>query len=239
MWLPFDLNTLEALTMTTVESLQALLEKRFGGLLYAGRHASTENAACILELGSKAIGAPWTDNPQMLNTWDMRLINDIAVSPKLRTPWMLRVYAAYQDCRSWPIERQQAVATAIVIGTVRRVIAELPGLTDEVRAQCRAVTTMDEARIAARTSAAAARTLAAAARTVANAEDAVHAARSAADAARSAAHAAHAARSAARSAAWAAGGVSSTNEAVFIAACEVWLEAVQSQLLDNSLCLGS
>jgi hypothetical protein len=186
----------------TVRKLRSVLKKRFGGVIKKGSHEEN-GQCCALELLSVCREIPWTDNPGKVGSWDLRDINDIPVLDDLRTKHLVPVIAAYADSMSWPKERQREVATKLVILTVNRIVAELPGLSDAIRNQCREAKTLAAASAAASAAAGAA------------ASDARYAA--------SAASAAGAARYAASAASAAAG--AAAGDAVFIVACKLWLDA--------------
>lgn len=132
--------------MTTLEDLRERLSK-YGGLLRAGKHQSDCGIVCGVELLRDAMD----DDPEKARIYDVRRLNDIDVPDEVRTGCLLPVLAAYAGCRDWPIDRQRAVVERIVIDTVRLIVAELPRLTQEVAAQCRAVTTIDDVVSAAKT----------------------------------------------------------------------------------------
>lgn len=153
--------------MITIEELRQLCQEKFGGLLYTGVHQPPlapknseepnwdfEGRACINELanycatGDDYLPGDWDDCPS--KSWDLRKLNDIeGVSDKLRAARLMPLYVQYQDAMVWSIERQSATAKHIVVETVRRIIALLPGLSDAARQRCHAVTDLDTARAAA------------------------------------------------------------------------------------------
>lgn len=180
-----------------MQTIESLLETRFGGVIRCGSHKE-DGECCILELAAAAQGLPWTDDPEKVRCWDIRAINDAYADGARRTKAMLRLYAAYAGSMDWPTDRQQAVASRIAILTMNRIIAELPGLSDEVRQQCRDADTLDAAAAAAW------------------AAEAAEAARAAAWAAARAAEAA--AEAAAAAAAWA-------SDDVLDKAVDLWIEA--------------
>ena len=123
--------------------------------LSAGAH-NPDGQACALEYLSVARGIDWTDAPEKVRCFDLRLINDISVSDALRTEHLMPVLMAYDGSLDWPMERQQRVVERIIILTVQRLVADLPGLPDTIREQCRKATTLTEAAEAARAAAGAA-----------------------------------------------------------------------------------
>ena len=143
-------------------TLNEYIVEHFYGRLEAGKH-QPDGKACILEAVSAWKNMSWTDNPEVLNTWDLRPLNDIAVPSDLRTHWMPQVYAAYADCRNWPVDRKQTVVISLILALVREIIAEMPGLHEPIRNQCRQVHTLSEAARAAEKAAAVAAAAAAAA----------------------------------------------------------------------------
>lgn len=136
-------------TLCTQVSLQEVIDLH-GGKLSRGKNSSNSGSCCILEAHSVCIGIDWTDDPVANRTFDIRPLNDMKVSSKLRTEWMPPVMAAYEGSLDWPHEKQVAVVTRILIGTVREIIAELPRLPTRHVAECRAVRTLKEAALAAK-----------------------------------------------------------------------------------------
>ncbi len=128
--------------------LRSLLKSRFGGVLTSGAH--TENGeACALEAISVARGIAWTDDPKAVGMPDLRPINDIDVPDALRTKHLIPVLAAYSGWGEWSEERRVAVMSRVVIFTVNRLVAELPGLPVDVADKCRNADTLDAASDAA------------------------------------------------------------------------------------------
>lgn len=121
----------------TVEALLARLTEKFGGVLRRGQHDQT-GECCVLELHADMLGL-WTDVPERLRDFDIRPLNDMPVSDAVRTECMLPVLVAYAGSLDWPAARQEAVLGVIITRLVQDIIAELPGLPDTVRQQCRAV----------------------------------------------------------------------------------------------------
>ena len=191
--------------MTTVE-LQAHLDRLDDGVLRGGKH-SQGREFCALEFSSQVRGKPWSDAPDDLP--DVRPLNDgpWAANDRARTDALLPVLAVLWDWTTWTPARQQQWATDVVVQTVRRLVADLPGLPLVLREQCRRASTLDEAASAATFAARAARAAVSAASYAA-----------AASAASAAASAARAARAAAASAA----GV-----VVLETACNIWVTAAR------------
>jgi len=229
----------------TLASASDLLARRFGGRIMAGKHFEG-GECCVLELASALRGRPWTDDPYEVGTWDLRPLNDCEVDDATRTAGMLPVLVAYDGCRRWPPKRQAAVASRLAVLTVRRLVAELPGLPPEIARRCRSAETVREARDGAAAAHAAAAHAAAAALGAADAADAAAAAFGAAAAALRDADAAAAAFGAdavaaqqafrAAAAAFCAAGAPAAiadaraagadpGKRVFAAACELSLEA--------------
>lgn len=98
------------------------LKRRFGGILKEGAHPPN-GQACILEAHSQFLLKDWTDEPDRLNTWDLRELNDMSVSDELRTLWMPRVLAAYYNCRNWSIRDQRTVLQNIIVLTCWHILA--------------------------------------------------------------------------------------------------------------------
>src|SRR3990167_4079927 len=133
-------------TLTLVK-LKRFVAERFGGKLMAGKH-SEDGEACALECLSAWQGISWTDDPAKTRTFDLRPINDIHVPDALRAKHLLPVLVAYAGSLDWPQKRQRAVAEKIVIGTVNKIVAELPGLPAEIAEQCRRAATIQAAAVA-------------------------------------------------------------------------------------------
>lgn len=193
----------------TRQTLEQVIAQH-GGVLTTGCHdASADGPCCIMEARAVCLGLEWTDEPSVVGMPDIRPLNDARwSSDTARTEWMLKLADAYTNWATWSRERQQAVISRVVIGTVQHVIAELSPVPDAIRTRCRAVRTLDEAADAA----------AAAGAGAAEADAAW-----AAWAAEAAAGAAEAdAAGAARAAAWAARAAA---DQMLITACQVWIDA--------------
>jgi hypothetical protein len=131
----------------TLEALETLLKTRFRGVLHPGRHEG-DGECCALELLAVAQGLEWTDDPEVVRTFDLRPLNDILVSDAVRTQHLLPVVTAYAGSLDWPLDRQRKVGDQLLIETVRRLLGDLPGLMESVRQQCRNASTVGEARLA-------------------------------------------------------------------------------------------
>jgi nucleoid-associated protein YgaU len=216
--------------MRNLALLRDTLNTRFGGVLRCGCH-DPDGQVCALELISQVRGGRWTDNPVTTRTWDLRSLNDIEVSDTVRTEHLLPVVAEYMGCMDWPVSRQRRVAERLVLLTVQRLIAELPGLSKIARQQCRNCTTLSEASAAARAAETWAARAADAAARAAAADAAAEAAAAEASAARAAAEAAAEAEAeeAADTAADAASEVwvATARERVFTQTCQLWLDATK------------
>jgi hypothetical protein len=219
---------------TPFTAFETTLAMRFGGVLRHGKH-QPDGQACALEAVSIAKGLTWTDDPRTVGLPDIRAINDAYRDDAPRTRDLVPVIEAYWDWATWSPARRRAVMDRIVIETVRQLIAELHMLPDAVRAQCRAVTTRQEAATAAAAARADAALAAAdAALAAADASDAARAAAyAAAAAARVAAYAAYAAAAAARVAAYAAAAAAAAARVadahtVLRRACALWIMAAES-----------
>ena len=194
----------------TQTSLMEVIAKH-GGVVASGAHSADYTVPdcelCILEMHAACLVdrgelAEITDDPEILGRPDYRRINDARWSSRaVATPHLVRLHMAYDGWAVWSETRRKAITDRIAIETVRRIVAELPRLSDSVRAKCRAVTTLEEARAAAYAAVGAA---AAAAAAYAAAADAVYAA---------------AAYAAAADAA----------DKVLITAVDIWCEAKQEQ----------
>ena len=200
--------------MTTAQ-LQAELNRLDKGILLSGAHPPGDQF-CALEFSSQVRQKPWSDAPGDLP--DVRALNDAPwSSAETRTAALLPVMAALWDWRDWSNARQKAWAQKVAVLTVQCIIAELPGLPDAIRIQCREAVTLSEVETAAEVAARAAEAAAGAAR-AAGAAGAAGAAK-AAGAAEAAAGAARAAGAA--EAAEAAAGVNLPIQT----ACHIWIQA--------------
>jgi hypothetical protein len=221
----------------TLETLENLLTTHFHGELRVGRHEKNEEC-CALELLSVAQGLEWTDDPEAVRTFDLRPLNDIPVNNAVRTQHLLPVVAAYAGSLDWPLDRQQKVVNHLLIETVRQLLSNLPNLTEAVRAQCINASTVGEARLAVAAVAIAevawlveaVAEVAAAAAAVARVTVAVASAMAEAAAERewSVSPEAAVARAAKEA-------VAEARAAVFIAACEIWMEAVEDEQMKEGL----
>src|SRR5690349_17608843 len=123
-----------------LRTLETKLATMDDGLLRHGSHAPGRKF-CALEFESQVRGREWSDRPITLP--DLRPLNDaFGRNDKLRTHWMLRVMAALWDWSEWSEQKRQRWAERVAVETVRQIIAELPGLSDEIRKQCRAARTL-------------------------------------------------------------------------------------------------
>lgn len=144
---------------TCTESSLRDVIARHGGVLAAGVHDDQyadpagplcvleAHAACLVEAG---VLTQITDDPVRLGRPDYRPLNDGPWSSRaVATPHLIRLHVAYDGWAKWPEARRQRVVQRIVLGLVRETIAELPGLSEPIRARCRAVTDLAAARAAA------------------------------------------------------------------------------------------
>ena len=144
--------------MIEFEQVEQLLQSRFGGLIRNGSHTE-DGSGCLIEIANAAIGAAWSDDPTL---WpDFRSINDAFSSDEARTRHLWPVLRAYWHWSEWSTERQRQIIERVIILTVQRIIAELPGLPAEVAQRCREATTLAAALAAARAAEGAAREAAA------------------------------------------------------------------------------
>jgi hypothetical protein len=211
----------------TMKTMTRVLNERFGGLLSFGPHLEG-GEGCINEVGSAAKGLPWTDSPAILRCWDFRSINDMNVSREVRAKYLPKVFVAYDGSMDWPLERQLAVSRKLVILTIQRLIAEIPGLSEAAREQCRQANTLEQAARAVR----AAEVVVTAWEVVKTTKEAVRMAREASRAVTGKAVAVKTAKLAvktAKLAAVAAGSMAAVaaTEEIFIQVCEIWLEAAK------------
>jgi len=134
---------------TGPERLQCVLDKQFGGVLRETVHAQGSGQANGMELLSVVRGLPWTASPDEVRCFDLGPLNKIQVTPETRTKFLMPVLAAYDGSLDWPIQKKQRVAERLVLLTVQRLIAELPGLPDAIRRKCRDARTLGDAASAA------------------------------------------------------------------------------------------
>ena len=221
------------MSCTEISLLEVI--ERHGGVVASGSHEYRygepdcplcileAHAACLVERGELD---EITDDPAALGRPDYRPINDAAWSSReVATPHLIRLHMAYDGWAEWGDERRLAVVSRITIETVRRIIAELPGMPNCVRQQCRDVSDLKSAAAAAYV-ADAAMADAAMARADAAADAAANAAANAADAAAWADKAA----AAAWAAAWAAAAAAyladkAAADSVLIHAVDIWVGA--------------
>ena len=180
----------------TVAILQAHLDRLDDGVLQYGAHKPGK-AFCALEFKSQVDGIPWTDSPAATRLPDIRPLNDLfpIAANKERTDALLLVMAAFWNWRNWSPKKKVECVRRIVVGTVNRVIAELPYLPTSVSVLCRNADSLAAADTATR---------------------------AAADAAAGAA--ARAAYAAARAAA-AAGAADAAQTKIGQTACKLWIDA--------------
>ena len=132
--------------MIDFDKVDAILRSRFGGYIRKGSH-SEDGKGCLIEIANAAIGAAWSDDPTL---WpDFRSINDAFSSDEARTRHLWPVLRAYWHWSEWSTERQRQIIERVVILTVQRIIADLPGLPAEVAQRCREATTREAAWAAA------------------------------------------------------------------------------------------
>ena len=118
--------------------------ENFAGKLLAGSHAENDKA-CVLEAWNAYKGLSWSDSAAAAHTWDIRLLNDMHVSDRLRVQWMPQVAAAYADCVLWSLDRQCAVVECLIVLTVQRIISKLPSFRLDIALRCRNIATIGEA----------------------------------------------------------------------------------------------
>lgn len=211
--------------MVTLETLQAVLDARFGGLLKRGRHIP-DGSVCALELESVVRGCRWTDSPSEINTLDKRRLNDRFTSDQARTVAMLPMMVALWDWTAWSVEQQAEWTQRIARRTIREIVPialRAAGLEDAaVRCEIEGTSAAAHAAYAA----------AHAAYTAAYAVYAVYAVCAAAyTAAYAAAHAVQVAHTVAYAVAAydaAAYAADDTDDAVLILACNIWREEALS-----------
>ena len=92
---------LNQINQNLFNSCTQILNSRFNGVIKSGKHdnystCDGSHECCILELYSIVLNKSWTDNPNILQIFDIRSINDIDVPDFLRTEWMLKLLCAYE-----------------------------------------------------------------------------------------------------------------------------------------------
>ena len=132
----------------TVEELSAKLVELDKGVLYRGAHQVGTKEFCVLEFRRAVLHQSHSDTPD--DFLDLRALNDAPwSSDTVRTTHLLPVLAALWDWPTWDIKIQRDWATRVALETVRQLVAELPGLPDDMRVRCRNATNLAEARAAA------------------------------------------------------------------------------------------
>lgn len=133
----------------TTAILQAHLDRLDDGVLRYGAHKPGREF-CALEFKSQVDELEWTDNPYTLQFPDIRPLNDLfpPSADRERTAALLPLMAALWDWKEWTPEKRKVWVTRVAIRTVNLLIAELPGLNEELRENCRAARTLDAARSA-------------------------------------------------------------------------------------------
>src|SRR5262245_17656757 len=116
-------------------TFQDYIAQRFQGRLTRGSH-TPDGAACFLEAVSQFDALDWTDNPGALNVPELRPLNDGPwSSAAVRTHHMAPLYDAIAPV--WRSDKRHAWVEAVVIATVREIIAEVSNLPTEIAARCR------------------------------------------------------------------------------------------------------
>ena len=133
--------------MIPFDTFTSLVQTQFGGVLTHGSH-TPDGSACLLEAAHAALGEVWSDTP---DHWpDLRALNDGPwTSDAARTAALIPVLQAYWEWRTWSLARQQTVLARIIVLTINRLIADLPGLPNYVACACREARTLYEAEQAA------------------------------------------------------------------------------------------
>lgn len=131
-------------TMISVDALREIL-KPFGRVLRSGSHSPGDGAVCMLEAESVRLDIPFTDSPEKVRMWDLRDLNDIQVSSRIRTNCLLPVWAAYAGSRSWPIGRQHRVLRALAVGVARELFPNMAAFSSGTCRSCRNIETLEDA----------------------------------------------------------------------------------------------
>lgn len=128
-----------------MNNLSEYVNQRFGGLLKPGSHEPNGNA-CGLEALSQFKGIEWTDNPEKVQCFDIRAINDAPWSSNnQRTNSMLPLLEVIDESLNWSNYKKQIFIEYLFIETIRQVFTELPGLKKKIRKYCRNVETFNDA----------------------------------------------------------------------------------------------
>jgi len=128
--------------MKPVKCFYKVIRTRFGGVLSHGFHPEG-NKACALEAAHAAVGDPWSDHADL---WpNIQPINDSPWSSnEMRTRALVPLIASYWDWSEWTPEGRKTVMRRVVHEMIQHVIADLPGLTEEIRAQCHHAKTLKD-----------------------------------------------------------------------------------------------
>lgn len=128
--------------MLTLESLRALLNSRFGGVLKAGKH-SEDGEACVRELRACALGLPWNDHPdgRVASPTDSfcQILNDSEWSSDR---------ARADGCLALALLTEAEAATGWLAVLAERVIKEVVSVALEAADRCRNATTLTAAEYA-------------------------------------------------------------------------------------------
>jgi hypothetical protein len=137
--------------MITVEEIQHYLDTHDDGVLMSGAHSPESRQYCALECITQLRGhEKWSDSPINAGMPDIRPINDAMWSSNtVRTQAMLPMLAAISLWKDWTDHERQQFVSAVTIRTVREVIAMLSVLPEDIRQQCKAVKTLQDAWAAA------------------------------------------------------------------------------------------
>jgi len=122
--------------MDKLEQLQQLLDTRFGGVIERCDHDLKTKRCCGLELLSAYRHIIWTDSPELVRSFDFRRLNDMAIPDRTRTKHLLPVLAAYDGCLDWDKSTQLQCVQQVWIETMRQIIPDIEGLSDQQRQSC-------------------------------------------------------------------------------------------------------
>lgn len=92
----------------------------FGDVIHSGSHPSDSGKCCVVELANYLRGNKWSDSPAHARMFDLRSINDLQVSQRLRTKYMTKLLVAYQGSLEWSDHKIEAVLDRLITLTACR-----------------------------------------------------------------------------------------------------------------------